>query len=315
MSQIATAVIGVGYLGRFHAQKLKALPQSRLVGVVDANPERAKQVAQELGVEAYTQLEDVLPHVQAVSIAAPTTLHHALGLQCLNAGKHVLMEKPVASTSQEAAELAALAEKKKLILQVGFLERFNPAVLAVKSRVQKPRFIETLRISPFKERGHDVDVVLDLMIHDLDLIFSMVSAPLENIHAVGISLMTRQTDLANVRLMFQGGITASLTASRISNKAERKFRLFQEDGYFSLDLSAPSAKIFTARPPASPGSPPQIDEETLSPEKGDALLVETESFLQAIAGKTQPVATGREAMVSQEAAERIIQEIHRNRAS
>ncbi|MDH4224023.1 MAG: Gfo/Idh/MocA family oxidoreductase [Deltaproteobacteria bacterium] len=313
MQTIRTAVIGVGYLGRFHAQKYKTLPQSQLMGVVDIHPDRARQVGEELGVESYTGLADILPQVDAVSIAATTSLHYALGMECLKAGKHVLMEKPMASTSGEAAELAFLAEANSLVLQVGFLERFNPAFQASLPFISNPQFIETIRISPFKERGHDVDVVLDLMIHDLDLIFSLVTSPLKGLHAVGTHLMTEQTDLANVRLMFENGAVADITSSRISNKAERKFRVFQSNRYVSMDLSAPSARVYSADRTPGPTGGPTVTEESLPLEKGDALLAEITSFLAAIQNKTPPVVSGRDGVHTMEVAERIIADIAHNR--
>jgi len=311
MAVLRTAVIGVGYLGRFHAQKYHQLPNSQLVGVMDTHPDRRQAVAQELGVPAFADLDTLLPLVDAVSIAAPTTLHHQVGLKCLEAGKHVLMEKPIASNAVQAQELVSLAQAKGLVLQVGFLERFNPAFVKAAPMVANPQFIEALRISPFKERGHDVDVVLDLMIHDLDLVFALVDAPLKSLHAVGTSLMTQQTDLANVRLVFENGAVATLTASRISAKAERKFRVFQHHRYLSMDLGGPSLKVYSAM--AQAGEPPPVQEESFALEKGDALKDEIQAFLQAVQGQSPTIASGETALHTLHVAERIIQDISHNR--
>ena len=320
---IPVAVVGVGYLGRFHAQKYRSLNQCKLVGVVDTDPARARLVAGELGVECFTDLDSVLPRVAALSVAVPTPDHRTVVRRCLNEGKAVLVEKPLAATTAEAAELADLAQRRGLILQVGHLERFNPAFRAVASSIENPQFIESVRIASFKERGSDVDVVMDLMSHDLDLVLSMVRAPLMNLHAVGISVMTTRTDLANARLIFATGCVANLTASRISTKVERKLRIFQADGYFSLDLAEPSARIFRRVAPG--GDIPKRDsgamsagglpvwEERPTLGSGDALLVEIEAFVEAVKTGSAPLVGGREGLSAIELAERIIADISRNR--
>ncbi len=320
---IRVAVVGVGYLGRYHAQKYRSLDQCSLVGVVDTDPARARLVAGELGVDFFTDLDSVLPRVAALSVAVPTPDHLAVVRRCLDAGKAVLVEKPLAATAEEAAELADLAERRGLILQVGYLERFNPAFRAVASSIESPQFIESVRIASFKERGSDVDVVLDLMSHDLDLVLSMVRAPLRELHAVGISVITTRTDLANARLIFATGCVANLTASRISSKAERKLRIFQADGYFSLDLAEPSARIF--RRAASGGDIPEHDPSAMSAGglpvreeqpplvSGDALLLEIEAFVEAVKTGTKPLVGGRDGLSAIELAERIIADINRNR--
>jgi predicted dehydrogenase len=303
------AVVGVGYLGRFHAQKYAALPECRLVGVVDSDAARAQEVGAELGVPAHTELAEVLGQVQALSIAVPTAAHHAVARACLAEGKHCLVEKPLAATVEQAAELVSLAQRKGVLLQVGYLERFNPAVVACRPRIGRPQFIETLRIASFSERGADVDVVLDLMSHDLDLVLSLTRSPARDLHAVGISLMTDSTDLANVRLMFENGCVANLTASRVSNKAERKLRLFQPDAYFSLDLALPSARVYTRA--GGEGAP--LKEETFALSKGDALLAEVQAFVEAVRAGHAPAAGGEEGLQAMQLAARIIRDIQRNR--
>jgi len=244
--KLPVAVVGVGYLGRFHAQKYRALPDCDLIGVLDANSTRAAEIAAEVSTRAFSDLDDLLPRVKAVSVAVPTAQHHAVTRRCLEAGVHVLVEKPLAATSVEARELAELADRKGVTLQVGYLERFNPAFTALSSGIAEPQFIEAIRISGFRERGLDVDVVLDLMSHDLDLVLGVVHSPVKDLHAVGVSVLTPHTDLANARLIFANGCVANLTASRISAKSERRLRIFQRDAYLSMDLAAPSARRYTA---------------------------------------------------------------------
>lgn len=309
---LKAAVVGVGYLGRFHAQKYAALPDCELVAVVDANPARAREVGAELGVAAETELAAVLPRVDLVSIAATTATHHALGLRCLAAGKHVLMEKPLAATAAEAAALVTAARTHGVLLQVGHLERFNPAFQAVRERVRRVQFIEAIRISSFLGRGSDVDVVLDLMSHDLDLVLSLVDSPLADLHAVGISLLTASTDLANVRLLFENGATANLTASRMSAKAERTMRIFQSDAYVAIDFAKPAARIYKPRADAVPGAAPGeaiFEEQAFAPPKGDALLAEIESFLAVIRQGGRPVCSGDDGLRTVACAERVIQAI------
>lgn len=309
---LPVAVIGVGYLGRFHAQKYQSLPQCKLAGVLDADPVRARAVGDEFQVSSFTDLPELLRLVKAVSVSASTAAHYSLVKQCLEAGVHVLAEKPLAATSGQARELVALAEQRGLILQVGYLERFNPAYAAARPRIHRPQFIEAIRIANFKERGIDVDVVLDLMSHDLDLILSMVNSPLVSLHAVGVSVLTPRTDLANARLVFQSGAVANLTASRISAKAERKLRIFQSDSYLSLDLAAPAAMMYAVE--RTPGNPiPNIRQDAPALEAADALLAEITAFVTSVREGTPPEVSGRDGLASIELAERISADIARNR--
>ncbi len=315
--RLPVAVIGVGYLGRFHAQKYAALPDCRLVGVVDADPARARIVGEELGVPHFSDPAAVLDQVEAVSIAVPTSKHYDVAQACLHAGKHCLVEKPLAATVAQAQELVTLAGRKNVLVQVGYLERFNPAYAACRARIRKPHFIETLRIHSFSERGSDVDVVLDLMSHDIDLVLSLVKAPLKDLHAVGISLMTDSTDLANVRLVFENGCVANLTASRVSNKAERKLRLFQSDSYFSLDLAAPSARVYGRQSGAGAGAAApdgvhKLTEEVLPVTKGDALHAEVQSFVEAVRRLSRPIVNGEDGLQTMILAEKVMRDIVRN---
>jgi predicted dehydrogenase len=312
-SKIRVAVIGVGHLGRFHAQKYASLNECVLTALVDRDAKRLQTVSHEIGVPGFERFEEILDRVDAVSIAVQTPAHYEVAKACLQAGKHVLVEKPLAATVVEAQELVTLANRKQVLLQVGYLERFNPAYVACRPRIKAPHYIETIRIHSFLERGSDVDVVLDLMSHDLDLVLSMVGSPVRQLHAVGLSLMTQRTDLANVRLMFENGAVANLTASRISRKAERKMRLFQKDSYMSLDLALPGAKVYSASPQEPSRSPVNVSEEVLDVKKGDALLVEIQAFLHSIANGTPPAVSGEEGLKAMAVAEQIIRDISNNR--
>jgi predicted dehydrogenase len=314
MDKTRTAVIGVGYLGRFHAQKYSVLPQSQLVAVVDANAEARERVAAELGCRAVADYRDILGEVEAVSIATPTPTHFAIASDCLEHGVHVLVEKPITETLDEAAGLIALAARRGLVLQVGHLERFNAAILALEGTLGVPRFVESHRLAPFKERGTDVNVVLDLMIHDIDLIQSLVGAPIESIDAVGTSVFSAGLDIANARIRYANGCVANTTASRVSMKTERKLRLFQDDAYISIDLQQ---KILTIvrKPPADSGAAPgQVTIEERSYEQGDALKMEIEAFLRCVREGKPPVVTGEDGMRALETAIRISRMVHSQQA-
>lgn len=310
---IKVAVVGVGYLGRFHAQKYQALSGCTLVGVVDCDLARAREVGKELGVSAHVELDEILPGVDALSVAVTTSAHYEVTRRCLGAGKHVLVEKPLAATVSEAEKLVQLAGEKQLIIQVGFLERFNPAFLVCRDRIVQPQFIETIRISSFLERGTDVDVVLDLMSHDLDLVLAIARAPVRDLHAVGKSLMTDSTDLANVRLLFDDGCVANMTVSRISHKVERKMRVFQQDSYISIDFAKPFARIYEKNHGEGVTPENMFFEETHALEKGDPLLSEITAFLDAVRAGGPPVVSGEDGLRGMSVAERVMQDIFLNR--
>lgn len=291
MNKIKAAVIGVGYLGRFHAQKYAALDNAELLGVVDIDGERAARVAQECQTQAYTDYRELLPLVEAVSIAVPTTQHYAVVQDCLKHNIDVLAEKPLATTVAEADELVALARRQGRILQVGHLERFNPAMEELARRVRAPHFIEIHRLAFFKERGTDVDVVRDLMIHDLDLVLSLVPGQVAEIRAAGVSVLTDSIDLANARLEFDSGCIANLTASRISIKSMRKFRLFQPHTYLSVDFEA--RELLVVEHTGQPGGIlPGIHLETIKFPPADPLMKEIAAFLEAVATRQEPVVSG-----------------------
>ena len=302
---LRTAVIGVGYLGRFHAQKYAQIAGSQLVAVVDANTEACAKVAAELGVPAVGDYRELFGKVDAVSLAVPTPLHHAIGCELLKHGIDVLIEKPIATTVAEARELVALAKANQRVLQVGHLERFNPAVLAAAERLKTPRFVESHRLAPFKQRGTDVSVVLDLMIHDIDLIQELVGTPIESIDAVGASVFSGEIDIVNARLRFQGGCVANTTASRISLKQERKIRIFQDDAYLSVDMQQKILTVIRKKDAAPVESPAQVSIEEESYDQGDALLAEIEAFLKSVRERSTPVVTGEDGLRALETAMKI----------
>jgi predicted dehydrogenase len=305
MSSLRCAVVGAGYLGRFHAQKYAGLAGCTLAGIADPSPEARAKMAAELGVPAHADHRELLGRVDAVSVATPTALHHPIARDFLEAGAHVLVEKPITATAAEARELIALAAAKGRVLQVGHLERFNPVIVAVAGELTRPRFIESNRLAPFKARGTDVSVVLDLMIHDIDLIEHIVQSPIASIDAIGAPVFTDEIDIANARIRFENGCVADVTASRISMKSERKLRVFQADSYLSIDLQQ---KLLTKvrRPDViEPGVMPAVSVEERSFEQGDALLAEIESFVAAIRDGTRPLVSGEDGLRALETATRI----------
>ena len=290
--KIRAAVVGVGYLGKFHAEKYAAMDNVELVGVVDIHQARAEEIASQVGADAFYDYRDLFGRVDAVSIAVPTPLHCEIGKAFLEQGVDVLMEKPITVTISEADVLIDIAEKKGLILQVGHLERFNPAVSAVKELVNHPVFIESSRMSLYKERGTDVSVVLDLMIHDIDIISHFVHSGIKYCHAMGASVVSDTVDIANAHIEFDNGAVAKVTASRIANKNERKIRLFQKDGYISLDFA--NRSIVHVRPGGGENDcsiPGMHMEERLFME-GDALAEEIKSFVRAVITRETPEVSG-----------------------
>ena len=291
MSKLKCAVVGVGYLGKFHAEKYASLPNCELTAVVDTDAAVAARVAASYGANAYTDYRQILGKIDAVSIVVPTTYHHKVSRDFMEAGVHVLVEKPITVTVAEADELIAIAKQKQLILQVGHLERFNPAILGM-DKDEKPLFIESHRLSPFNPRANDVSVVLDLMIHDIDIILALVDSEVERIDASGTAVLTQGTDIANARLLFTNGCVANVTASRISMKMERKMRLFRPSSYVSVDFqNRVLTKHKTGTKEMFPGIP-EIETEESVFESGDALLEEIKHFVNCIHTKTAPLVSG-----------------------
>jgi predicted dehydrogenase len=282
MSKLKTAVIGVGYLGKFHAEKYANLDNSELVAVVDANADTAQAIADKHGVQALTDYTSLLGKVDAVSIAAPTTLHHRIARDFLEHGSHVLIEKPITVTVDEADDLIELALANELLIQVGHLERFNAAILDLDKILTTPTFIESNRLAPFNPRATDVNVVLDLMIHDIDIILEIVNSDIKSMNVAGTRVLTDTTDIANARLEFDNGCVANVTASRVSAKVERKMRIFQQDAYISVDFQNRVLDVYhKGEKEMHPGIPEIVKEESTF-ENNDALKLEIIAFLDSI---------------------------------
>jgi len=305
MPTLRTAVIGVGYLGRFHAEKFAMLPQSELVAVADSRKESAAEVANRLGVDAVTDYRDLLGRVDAVSIVVPTRSHFPIARDFLGHDTHVLIEKPMTSTVEEASDLIDLARVKGRVLQVGHLERFNNAILDLDRVLDRPMFIESHRLAPFKPRGTDVSVILDLMIHDIDIILNMVGTNLDRIDASGVPVLSDEVDIANARLVFENGCVANVTASRISMKSERKMRIFQHDAYISVDFQDRVLSIHRKGSGEMFPGIPDIDSEQTRHEDGDTLRTEIDHFLHAAIEGREPLVTGEDGKRALAAAMRI----------
>ena len=339
MQRVKVGVAGVGKLGRYHALNYKQIPQMELAGLYDVNVELGKKVAAELEVPFFDKYEDLLQHVEAVSVAVPTSAHHRIATQALEQGIHVFVEKPIAATLDEADKLIQCAAQNALILQVGHIERFNPAFRSLVPEELQPMFIESHRLAPFNPRGTDVAVVLDLMIHDIDLILKLVKSPIKQINANGVAIVSRQEDIANARIQFANNCVANLTASRISLKKMRKMRLFQKDAYITMDFIQGVTEIYHLKSyqPTQPEEEQWIDEkkvdfseysplvwgevqhngikkrivyEKRQPEQENALKLELQSFIKAIREKTLPPVTGEDGRNALKVAFQILEQIH-----
>jgi|UniRef100_A0A7C3V533 predicted dehydrogenase len=305
MQPLRVGVIGVGYLGRFHADKYAAMPEVKLVGVADLVWDRSREVARALGTEAFADYRLLIPQVEAVSVAVNTPDHYLVVREALEAGLHVLVEKPLTATVAEADDLLNLAAERGRILMVGHLERFNSAMVELRTRTTMPRFIESHRLAFFKERGTDVDVVLDLMIHDLDHVLSLVHSPVTEIRAAGVSVLTSTVDLANARLEFADGCIANLTASRMSLKSMRRFRLFQPDTYLAVDFEAQELTIAQRREGAT-GLIPGVALDIRRFPREDALLKEIQAFVHCVRNRVPVPVSAAEGRAALKLAEDII---------
>lgn len=290
MKKIRTGVIGAGYLGQFHAEKYAALPNVDLTGIVETDQARGEQIARKLNTEAYTDLSRLLGKVDAVSIVVPTILHHEIAKQCIDAGVHVLLEKPMTVTLEQADELIALASREKVVLQVGHIERFNPALKAIQPLLRAPGYLQAERSAPFTVRCTDVNVVLDLMIHDLDIVTDLAgSAPLK-VSAAGSSIITREIDTATARIVFANGCVADVTASRISDEKKRLLRIFDGDALYTADYQ--TQKAFHSR--RGPGAVPEFVTTEIATERRDTLLEEIKEFIACIEHRSRPTVSGTE---------------------
>ncbi|MBN2468580.1 MAG: Gfo/Idh/MocA family oxidoreductase [Deltaproteobacteria bacterium] len=303
--KLDVGVIGVGYFGKFHAEKYARNPHVNLVGVVDVDGERGREVAEKHNTQYFTDPALLFDKVKAVSIAVPTSLHYAVAQEFLQRGIHVLIEKPMTVTVDEARTLIDVAQSKGCVLQVGHLERFNPALYALRETLTNPRFIESHRLQSFIERATDVDVIMDLMIHDIDVILNLVKSDVKEVRANGVPVITPRIDIANARITFVNGCVANVTASRVSLKAMRKIRIFQPDAYFSIDFAKRSVSIHRKISSSEVSGFPKIVEEKISPPEHDSLEVELQAFVTAILTGTTPLVTGEDGLKALEVAKEI----------
>ncbi|MDJ0840531.1 MAG: Gfo/Idh/MocA family oxidoreductase [Acidobacteriota bacterium] len=313
--KVKVGVLGVGALGRHHARLYTQCDQADLVGVYDLNEETGRRVAEEVGTTFYDQVEDLADRVEGISIAVPTNLHHKVGLEMLAKKKHLLLEKPITETVDQARALLKEAEDNDLIVQVGHVERFNPVISYLEQKADNPRFIESHRMAPYPPprpglppRGTEVSVVLDLMIHDIDMVLSLVRSPIVDVDAVGIPVLSPTEDIANARLRFENGCVANLTASRVTPEPMRKIRLFQRNCYLSLDYMAKAGEIYTRDERGIHREPVPVDDH-------NALLKELEDFVSCVAHLREtgemaaPKVTGLHGMQALEVAEQVIDKI------
>ncbi len=330
MENIKTGVIGVGHLGRHHARVYSQIPEAQLVGVHDTDSEKAKKIAKEFDTRYFENLSDLVERIDAVSLAVPTTFHYSLAYELLDNGKNLLVEKPITETVKQAEELASLARGKNLILQVGHIERFNPAFKAIENLKLEPKFIESHRLAQFDPRGTDVAVILDLMIHDLDLILSLVKSDVKTIEAMAVSVISDSEDIANARLTFGNGCVANITSSRISARPLRKMRLFQKNSYISLDFLQRSVEIYKLvdvdfvseeekKKKTAVGNIPSgkvgktIIYEKPEIKSEDMLTLEIKSFLDAVKKKKHPKVSGEDGKRALEVALEIVDKAKEHR--
>ena len=304
MIKLRAGVVGVGHLGQHHARLYASSPDTMLVGVLDQDDVRASAIAQNYGTQAFRSLPDLLKQVDIVSIAVPTSAHYAVAKVCLQARKHVLVEKPIAVLSAEAQDLVGLASRQDCTLQVGHSERFNPIMPLMRPHIHTPILFECHRLSTYSERGTDVDVVLDLMIHDIDLLLSCNPGPVEAVWATGGILLSQTNDVANVRIQFREGTVAQLTASRISPKAMRQWRVFQPDGCVTIDFQSRQGMV--GRRSLMPGGKPTMAMEEIQAGDAEPLKLQLESFLHAVRERTCPVVSGEDGAAAVELAHRVL---------
>jgi predicted dehydrogenase len=305
--KIRVGVVGIGHLGNYHLQKYNKLPDSEIVGVADSVEERARSAAKEYGCEAVYDHRDLIGKVDAVSVAVPTGLHHKVAKDFLQSGIDVLLEKPITKTIEEADELVSIAAEKGAILQIGFVERFNPAIVSLGAVIESPLFIESHRLHPFGNRGTDVDVVLDLMIHDLDIILQFVKSEVLNVEAVGVSVLSNNIDIANVRITFQNGCVANITASRVTAKKLQKIRFFGLEGYHSVDYGKRELMSLGRRS----GADGQIEivQNDVTVTEHDPLEEEIKSFLNSVIKRSPPLVSGEDGRESLKLALSIIEKM------
>ena len=311
-NKIKTGVVGVGHLGQHHTKHYTKIKSAELVGVYDINEAQAKKIAKQFKTKAFSTLDEMLSLVDGVSIVTPTKEHAKIAEKCISQGKHVFIEKPITKTTKEADKIIALAKKTKVILQVGHIERFNPALTPLKDLILKPKYIEVQRLAPYMIRGTDIPVVLDLMIHDIDLVLSFINSPVKKIDASGLSIMTNSVDIANARIHFENGSVANITSSRVAKDKVRKIKIFQRNLYITIDFLIGLTEIYRvmdkekrgtsaiiSAPIESKGRPRHIVYEKPKIKKQDALQMELINFIEAIQDKSETIVdgvAGREAL-------------------
>ena len=323
MNKLKIGVIGTGHLGKLHTKMLNQISTCSLAGVYDSNPEEARMTSNEFRVKAFSNIDELLDSVQAVSIAATTSAHYELAKKCFERNIHVFVEKPITATIEQAEELVKIAGDKKLKLQVGHIERFNPALISLEKYINDPMFIQTDRLSQFNPRGTDVAVVLDLMIHDIDIILSLVKSDVKNIEASGVAVVSDTIDIANARIQFSNGAVANVTASRISQKKMRKMRIFQRDNYIALDFITGVSEVYRLIPLAEKANSVSISFGEIGvgerkkrivyeqPEIRDvnALKYELELFINSVLNNKKPVVTGIDGLKALKVADTILKKI------
>ena len=310
MSQtLKIAVIGVGHLGKWHADKYAASPDCKLLAVVDNNPENAEQIAQKHGARAVSDYHDILSQVDAVSLTVPTSLHYKIARDILEAGIHCLIEKPITETIEEASTLIEIAQNNRLVLQVGHIVRFNSVMMDIGELLQDPQFIESTRLAPFTSRSTDISVILDLMIHDIDIILDLIDSPIKHISASGLSVLSDSIDIANARIEFENDCVANVTASRISQKHEQKLRIFQKDMYISADLLEKILSINRKGKTDNEAGFKNITHEERSYGDNDALNLEILDFIAAIKNGRRPKVNGEDGKRALETAIEITSQI------
>ena len=327
MQKLKIGVIGAGHLGKFHIKLLKEIPQAEVVGIYDINTETLLQVSNEFNLKSYSDLNELLENIDAVSIVATTTAHYSLIKKAFDKNVHVFVEKPITSTIEQAEEVVEISQKKNLKLQVGHIERFNPALLSLEKYNLNPKFIQTDRLAQFNPRGTDVAVVLDLMIHDIDIILSLIKSNVKNISASGVAVVSDNIDIANARLEFENGAVANVTASRISQKKMRKMRMFQKDAYISVDFDSGISEVFRLIPNSEKSvehfltfgemgvgeNKKSVVYEQPEPRKVNALKHELELFVDAVLSDKTPIVSGEDGLKALKVAEVIIKKIEETR--
>ena len=329
MNKVKVGIVGVGHLGSLHAKLYKEIPDADIVGIFDVDSEKLNNVAKNLNLDVYTSLESLIENIDAIDIVTPTSFHYHIAMKALEAGKHVFLEKPITETVEQAEKLVAKAKEKNCLIQVGHIERFNPAIYSLPFQMIQPRFIEAHRLAPFKPRGLDVAVILDLMIHDIDLILSMIKSEPTRISANGVGVVSSNIDIANARIEFKNGCVANLTASRISAKKMRKMRIFQKDAYISMDFNDGVSEIFYLENDDHPifenGTlalslgqlelgelKREIKYNRLKREQVNPLQAELISFIDAIKNNLQPAVTIQDGINALSLAQKVMKEIKRH---